>query len=201
MDTVKVLSLEGFENGSYKLDYYNGKVTISKLDIVIPNIDPTPEPVNPVVVPEVTAKVKSEYNKITATNKVEVAESIVVLFNELANKIDEGVIKTPQELAAAVKQSFDLILTMEGANKEDWANLRDVLTEYATDLTNHGAEMSDYKKLLEEASNGFGINYNIDPEKIKKILEILIFVLKLIAQEATHAAIIPNTKFEIATIG
>lgn len=144
-------------------------------------ITPTPDkpiipPTTPVTDGERVDRFRTAAKKI---NEPETAANLSALFQGLAQRSDPTAViplyPTPEKLKESLTAGLDIFLI--GSKKQaEWAKWRDLLTDEWVKVAQFGGDMSDYSKLMYDASESLSDasgNQAFDITTIFKILEIL----------------------------
>lgn len=196
-------------NGSLQLDR-SSTITIGGG----PNPNPTPNP-DPDPSPDLTRS-KLFQKASESINDPQTAKILGAFYRQLATETKSGKIKTPEELTVAVGIVHDLVFRNQqtGEALTKWNPFKSLLQSQWTLTQQSGGLLSDYSKLLEDASDGLDasapdaaaidmtaiiqiIQIVLDPSltPIQKVLKALPLILKLIAfQEAAEAALLEGTQ-------
>lgn len=153
---------------------------------VTPDSPPVPpQPPAPSKLTDRAKAIKAAADKVPTTadpQRESNAQQLALLYREIAKKITEGKIQGQELAAFAVKYGSDSLLA---GVKAVWQPVRDVFSEQWAAVVQEGGDDAAYVKLLNEAADGLNASApkkELDPEKLKRIMEIVLMILELIAK-------------------
>lgn len=176
---VVAIDVTALSDGSYVLTKVGGNVSLRPLQLIVPNVGPTPPP--PPVDPQVlTARAKAFAAETKKVQPPDLANGAAIgaLYLQLAKAARAGQIADGATLGTATKAATDLLLAGKAA---PWTGVRQLLSDEWGKLQQAGASVPAYADLLEDAAAGIesASPRNIDPAVLAMILEIVKLILAI----------------------
>lgn len=181
---ANIVGVEYSGDGHYLVSVRDGKVTVIPIEVVSVNPSPNPPPKpQPNPLSERAEAIREKAVAVDHAERELHAQSLAMLYVELAKAVDAGKIKTANELSLGLRTGSDMILTTPAA-KLAWTDVRVKLSDQWAAIAQEGGEMPAYASLLRDAASGLNasVDSNAKAVNIAVILEILKIILELIAK-------------------